>query len=58
VLVQGTRPRPEVVRRLYPLDYVGEIELWQDAPRTATVRSRGPVALLRLSRATFPDKRG
>ncbi len=45
--------RQRIVEMLCEGDSFGEIALIENVPRTATVTARSPVALLRLSRASF-----
>jgi CRP-like cAMP-binding protein len=54
-----SRAEERVVRTLSPGDYVGEIALLRETPRTATVRTIEAVELYRLSRVDFQNlKRG
>jgi CRP/FNR family cyclic AMP-dependent transcriptional regulator len=56
VLVEGTvevRKGQRRVATLGPGDFVGEIALLTDAPRTATVRATSPVSALVLTRRGF-----
>jgi ATP-binding cassette subfamily B protein len=57
VEVMITRPTGEKrrVALLRDGDYFGEIALLEDVPRTATVRTRAPTALLGLGREQFLD---
>ena len=43
----------EVVNRVGPGEYFGEIGLLADAPRNATVRARTSVEAMAIDRATF-----
>jgi len=56
VLVKGTAEVRKGKRRIATLgagDFVGEIALMTDAPRTATVRTTSPVTALRATRKGF-----
>lgn len=55
VLLSRADGREAIVATLSTMDYFGEIALLRDVPRTATVRSRGPVELYRLTRADFQE---
>jgi len=61
IIVEGTATvtkatgagAPEVVARLGPSDYFGEIALLTDRPRAATVTTDGPLKCVRLDRERF-----
>lgn len=61
IIVEGTATvtktaasgEPEVVARLGPSDYFGEIALLTDRPRAATVTTDGPLKCVRLDRERF-----
>jgi CRP-like cAMP-binding protein len=56
VLVEGTAEVRRGKRRVATLgagDFVGEIALLTDAPRTATIRATSPVSTLRATRRGF-----
>lgn len=53
VVARGGAGREVNVANLTKNDYFGEIALIRDVPRTATVRSRGPVKLYSLGREDF-----
>jgi NADH dehydrogenase len=54
VIDPGDGGKPEqVIARLGPKDVFGERALLEDTPRTASVRAKGPVDLLVMSRSDF-----
>jgi CRP/FNR family cyclic AMP-dependent transcriptional regulator len=56
VLVEGEADvmrKDRRINRLGPGDFVGEIALVTDKPRTATVRTRGPARVLVLDASSF-----
>jgi MFS family permease len=55
VSARGRDGREVEVATLSKNDYFGEIALLRDVPRTATVRSRGPVELYSLGRSDFQE---
>ncbi|HET9287063.1 MAG TPA: cyclic nucleotide-binding domain-containing protein [Gaiella sp.] len=58
VLAEGTaevRKGNRRVKTLGPGDFVGEIALLTDAPRTATVRTTSPVSVLRVTSKGFAE---
>jgi CRP-like cAMP-binding protein len=58
VLAEGTaevRKGNRRVKALGPGDFVGEIALLTDAPRTATVRTTSPVSVLRVTSKGFAE---
>ena len=55
VSARGRGGREVEVATLSKHDYFGEIAMLRDVPRTATVRSRGPVELYSLVRSDFQE---
>jgi ATP-binding cassette subfamily B protein len=55
VIAHGEPGQGVVVNTLTAMDYFGEIALLRGRPRTATVRSRGPVELYSLTCSDFHD---
>jgi CRP-like cAMP-binding protein len=55
VLAPDVKGSPNVLNRLGPGDFFGEIALLRAVPRTATIRVVAPVRLLALSRRDFND---
>jgi MFS family permease len=55
VLARGEGEKDVPVVTLQKNDYFGEIALLRDVPRTATVRSKGPVELYTLGREDFQE---
>ncbi len=55
VLAPDVKGSPNVLNRLGPGDFFGEIALLRAVPRTATIRVVSPVRLLALSREDFDD---
>jgi len=55
VLARGEGEKDVPVVTLQKNDYFGEIALLRDVPRTATVRSKGPVELYTLGREDFRE---
>jgi CRP-like cAMP-binding protein len=55
VLAPDVKGSPNVLNRLGPGDFFGEIALLRAVPRTATIRVVAPVRLLALSRRDFKD---
>jgi CRP/FNR family transcriptional regulator, cyclic AMP receptor protein len=56
VLVEGQADvmrKDRAVNKLGPGDFIGEIALVTDKPRTATVRTRGPARILALDATSF-----
>jgi MFS family permease len=58
VVARGEGEREVGVATLSKNDYFGEIALLRDVPRTATVRSRGPLELYSLARGDFQELLG